>query len=67
MKCDRCKENTRTTSMSWFNTQDLCEKCQEQEENHPDYARAKSEEEKAVKSGNYNYPGVGWPGLKGRL
>lgn len=65
--CDRCPNTTNTTKMSWFNTDNLCEECQKQEESHPDYDYAKWVENEAVKEGDTNFPGVGWPGLDGRV
>jgi len=53
--------------MSWFNTDNLCLSCQTQEEAHPDFTFAKDVEHEAVKNGNTNFPGVGWPGIKGRV
>ena len=67
MNCDRCKTTASTTKMSWFNTDALCEACQEQEEAHPDFAVARALEEEAVRRGDLNFPGVGWPGLDGRV
>ena len=65
--CDRCKNPTNITKMSWFNTDDLCCDCQKQEEVHPDFAFAKEVENEAVLNGNTNFPGVGWPGVRGRV
>lgn len=65
--CDRCRKPTRVISTSWFNTQDLCSTCQDEEAAHPDYAYAKEVENEAVRRGNYNFPGVGWPGVTGRV
>lgn len=65
--CDRCPKPTNTTRMSWFNTDTLCEGCQRQEEAHPDLAHAKAVEHAALLKGDTNFPGVGWPGVKGRL
>ena len=41
--------------------------CQKQEESHPDFAYAKEVENEAVLNGNTNFPGVGWPGVHGRV
>ena len=65
--CDRCRKQTTITTTSWFNTDTICQSCQKQEEAHPDYAYAKAVEHEAVKNGDYNFPGVGWPGIDGRV
>jgi len=61
MKCDRCKKPTPVTQMSWFNTDALCDPCREEERVHPDYEEARAVETAAVKRGDYNFPGIGWP------
>ena len=65
--CDRCPQPTNITKMSWFNTDNLCRHCQKQEEAHPDFALAKEIEHQAVLRGDTNFPGVGWPGIHGRV
>ena len=67
MICDRCGDKTTVHTMSWFNTDDICMSCSDEEEQHPDYDYAKEKERAAVISGNHNYPGVGWPGKNGRV
>ncbi len=67
-RCDRCHgplDSGRT--MSRFNTQCLCMACDDEEREHPDYRKAADAELEAVKCGNRNFPGVGWPGKNGRL
>lgn len=66
-RCDRCATFTNITRMSWFNTDNLCPACQKREEAHPDYAYAKAVEHEAVVNGDTNFPGVGWPGVRGRV
>lgn len=66
-RCDRCSNPTNSTKVSWFNTETLCVDCQRQEEAHPDYRYAKDVEHAAVVKGNFNFPGIGWPGIKGRV
>jgi len=60
--CDRCHEETDVTIMSYFNTDELCLDCSDAEKQHPQYAEARAAEEAAVRDGNYNFPGIGWPG-----
>ncbi len=52
--------------MSRFNTDCLCPECTAEEQRHPDYRKAADAEMEAVKHGDYNFPGVGWPGKNGR-
>lgn len=60
MKCQRCGKETNLHIMSMFNTQEICMECKVIEENDPRYKVAKEAEYVAVKSGNYNYRGIGW-------
>ena len=53
--------------MSRFNTDTLCLKCIEEEKLHPDYQKAAEAELAAVKRGDFNFPGIGWPGKDGRV
>ena len=41
--------------------------CEQEERNHPDYTKAAEAELAAIRAGDYNFPGVGWPGKDGRL
>ena len=59
--CDRCGEYSEITTMSYFNTDIICKKCDEKEKNHPKYEEAKEKELEEVKKGNYNYEGIGKP------
>ena len=67
--CDRCHASLdgKSRQMSRFNTDCLCPECAEEERNHPDYRKAADAELAAVKRGERNFPGVGWPGKNGRL
>ena len=65
--CGRCGVETSILHMSWFNTDELCLLCQEDEQKHPDLGYAKVIEHAATKAGNTNFPGVGWPGINGRV
>jgi len=60
-RCQRCFKETNCLIMSMFNTQMICISCKEKEEKHPKYQEAREKEAKAIKSGNYNYPGIGKP------
>ena len=59
--CQRCHAPTHITSMSYFNTQMICPKCQSKEQKHPEYERAKKIELEQCLQGNLNFEGVGLP------
>ena len=65
--CDRCPTPLSTSIMSRFNEEVLCLACEAQERAHPDYAYAAEVEMRHVQAGNFNFVGVGWPGLLGRV
>jgi len=65
--CHRCGKKTEEHTMSRFNTDLICVECMSVEEKHPDYDYAMRAEYEATKAGNYNFPGVGWPGVDGRV
>ena len=59
--CERCKENSTSFKMSFFNTDMLCKKCETTEQSHPKYADAKAKELEELQKGNYNFRGIGLP------
>lgn len=60
--CPRCGGDLKDGfMMSRFNTEECCMKCIAKEKEHPKYAEAFATEEAAVRSGNYNFPGIGKP------
>ena len=61
-KCDRCGKESNEFTMSWFNTDWLCPECSEKEKKHPRYEEARKAENDAVRHGDYNFPGIGYPG-----
>ena len=66
--CDRCHKSLADGfSMSRFNTDALCYDCLEEEHQHPDYQKAVDAELAALRSGNRNFEGIGWPGKNGRV
>lgn len=67
MRCDRCNQETSLTQGSYFSLEILCMECAIKETYHPDYGYAKRVELEAVQRGDYNFPGVGWPGYGGRV
>lgn len=61
MKCDRCGKVTNASTVSMFNTQEICMVCKEREVKHPRYAEAREREIEAVRGGDRNFPGIGLP------
>jgi 7-cyano-7-deazaguanine synthase in queuosine biosynthesis len=61
MKCERCQSETKVHTVSYFNTQAICGRCEKIEQRHPTYPAAKKAEMTQVIKGNYNYEGVGLP------
>jgi len=60
-KCDRCGKESRSSTGSYFNTDQLCLDCWKKETAHPDYEHARTIEGAAVLRGDLNFPGVGLP------
>lgn len=67
--CDRCHNSLegKSRQMSRFNTDCLCPECMEEEQRHPDYRKAADAEMNAVRHGDNNFQGIGWPGKNGRV
>lgn len=61
MICDRCAADTRSYSMSYFNTDTICPECEAKERAHPKFSEARDAEIAACKRGNFNFPGIGKP------
>ena len=67
-RCDRCHGPLDGGfTMSRIATSAICTKCAEEERQHPDYQLAADAELAAVRSGNRNFAGIGWPGKNGRI
>ena len=67
-KCDRCGgslDGGRTVSR--FSMDVICMDCEREERQHPDYQKAADAELAAVRRGDMNFPGIGWPGKNGRV
>ena len=59
--CDRCGKPLNGTSiMSMFNTDIICMDCKREEKNDPRYKHAVEADNVAIRSGNYNFKGIGW-------
>ena len=67
--CQRCgNENPVYTTGSYFNTDQICQVCDDKEQAHPRYPAAKTAEDTAVRGGDMNFPGIGLPSdLEGGL
>lgn len=60
--CDRCGGSLSAGRiMSMYNNDCLCMACKEKETKRSDYETARNAEAEAVKAGNYNFPGIGYP------
>ena len=59
--CHRCWKRSTTSTMSKFNTDCICMECDDEERRHPDYAAAVQADNEAVRNGDHNFPGIGWP------
>lgn len=60
-KCPRCGNELHTYTLSRFNMEEICLDCAKREQGHPKYAKAYEAEAAAVRSGDYNFPGIGCP------
>ncbi len=59
--CQRCEQQDVAYVTSRFNTDRICLKCEKKEKAHPDYRMAVKAEEDAIRSGDFNYRGIGKP------
>jgi hypothetical protein len=60
--CDRCGAGPGVaTIMSKFNNDIICMACKTKERAHPEYQKASDAEIRAVRQGDYNFPGIGKP------
>jgi|SRR5271157_6183104 len=59
MDCERCGKPTSITILSMFNAQAICMGCKQAEEQRPDYKEAVAADEAAIRSGNFNFKGIG--------
>lgn len=60
-RCQRCRAQTLSHTMSRFNDDLICCDCEEKEKSHPRYKEACRAEEEAVRAGNRNFIGIGAP------
>lgn len=59
--CGRCRKELTCSICSKFDTAQICLECEKKEREHPDYQEAVDAELRAVKRGDYNFPGIGCP------
>ncbi len=57
--CSRCRAPLRSYTVSRFNTETICLECSDDERQAPGYRLAAETETNAVRSGDYNFPGIG--------
>jgi len=63
-KCQRCMCEADVHIMSMFDVTLICIKCWECEKRDPAYANAAAAERSAVKDGDFNFKGIGYPDKK---
>lgn len=61
MKCERCGKEMNVHTVSWFNKQVICLDCDKEELKHPQIKYAKAVENQHIKTGDYEFKGVGLP------
>lgn len=59
--CERCGAEVVGLTMSMFNIQMICIKCETKEKEHPDYDKATTAETAELQQGNYDFEGIGLP------
>lgn len=59
MICHRCGVDTKSHTMSMFNTDIICLECADDERAAPNYQKARAIENDAVLGKNYNFKGIG--------
>ena len=60
--CDRCHNPlTHGRIMSKFNEDCICMECSAKERELPEYHEADQAEIEAIKRGDWNFPGIGYP------
>ena len=57
--CQQCFVETSAYIMSMYSTRLICLTCKEEEERRDDYGEAVDADIAAIKSGNFNFKGIG--------
>ena len=58
-QCQQCSEKANTHIMSMYSTRLICLMCKDKEERRDDYKTAVDADNAAIKSGNFNFKGIG--------
>ena len=58
-QCQRCFEETNVHTMSMYSTCLICMACKDRESQRDDYQAAVDADNAAIKSGNFNFKGIG--------
>jgi hypothetical protein len=58
-ECQRCFEETSAHIMSMYSTRLICMACKDKETQQDDYQSAVNADNAAIKSGNFNFKGIG--------
>ena len=58
-QCQECFEKANTHIMSMYSTRLICLMCKDKEERRDDYKTAVDADNAAIKSGNFNFKGIG--------
>lgn len=65
--CARCVCKMSSYTMSYFDRDFICDICEGEERTHPDFQLAVASERYALKSGEYHFKGIDWPGVGNRI
>lgn len=57
--CVRCKTETAYLCVSWFNRDEICGPCSDDEAFCPSYFRAVQAESDALRNGDWDFDGIG--------
>jgi hypothetical protein len=60
VECQRCHKGTFRTILSMFTMEEICKECEDAEKQRPDYEAAKQADEDAIRSGDFNFRGIGF-------
>lgn len=59
MICTRCGKESVGYSMSWFNVEEVCLDCKDDEYSAPNYEKARDAEAASLKRGERSFSGIG--------
>ena len=58
-RCQECYEESSAHIMSMYSTRLICLDCKDRETKRSDYRKAVDADDDAIKSGNFNFKGIG--------